>query len=195
MSLWYDLTWDWTQVSRASIVDKCLFDISWFNIKYFIGWRDLFYTIYIFIYICIMCIYNFLWIYYYYYYYYYFTPSEFFILAGGLSLEFEWQQVSLALQDSSKYSGWSQQCCSLHGLDSSTDFLFFQSFFPFLCGLILVHQLHQVLSSPSCSTGFLVLWQGPSICLSFCYISFSLSGPLGRQNPLYSKSSFFINYH
>ena len=29
-------------------------------------------------------------------------------LADGLSLEFEWQQVSLSLQDSSKYSGRSQ---------------------------------------------------------------------------------------
>ena len=35
--------------------------------------------------------------------------SECFIpaLADGLSLEFEWQQVSLSLQDSTQYSGWS----------------------------------------------------------------------------------------
>ena len=38
------------------------------------------------------------------------TPCEFFIsvLADGLSLEFEWQQVSSSLQDSSQYSGRSQ---------------------------------------------------------------------------------------
>ena len=35
-----------------------------------------------------------------------FTPWEFFtsVLADGLSLEFEWEQVSLSLQDSSQYS-------------------------------------------------------------------------------------------
>ena len=36
-----------------------------------------------------------------------FTPLEFFtsVLADGFSLEFEWQQVSSSLQDSSQYSG------------------------------------------------------------------------------------------
>ena len=39
------------------------------------------------------------------YYYYYFTPSEFFTLAlaDGLSQEFEWQQVSLSVQDFSEF--------------------------------------------------------------------------------------------
>ena len=39
-----------------------------------------------------------------------FTRSEFFksALADGLSQEFEWQQVSSNLQDSSQYSGRSQ---------------------------------------------------------------------------------------
>ena len=38
---------------------------------------------------------------------YHFTSCEFFTttLANGLSLEFEWQQVSLSFQDSSRYSG------------------------------------------------------------------------------------------
>ena len=36
--------------------------------------------------------------------------------ADGLSLEFEWQQVSSSLQDSSQYSGRSQYCCILDGL-------------------------------------------------------------------------------
>ena len=43
-----------------------------------------------------------------------FTPA----LASGLPLEFEWQQVSSGLQDSSQYSGRSQQCCCLYGLHS-----------------------------------------------------------------------------
>ena len=42
-------------------------------------------------------------------------------LADGLSLVFEWQQVSSSLQDSSQYSGRSQQCCSLDGLHSSSN--------------------------------------------------------------------------
>ena len=41
-------------------------------------------------------------------------------LADGLSLEFEWQQVSSSLHDSTQYSGRSQQCCSLDGLHSSS---------------------------------------------------------------------------
>ena len=40
--------------------------------------------------------------------------------ADGLSLEFEWQQVSLSLQDSSQYSGRSQQRNSLDSLHSSS---------------------------------------------------------------------------
>ena len=51
------------------------------------------------------------------------TSLEFFTsaLADGLSLEFEWQQVSSSLQDSSQYSGRPQQCCSLDGLHSSSN--------------------------------------------------------------------------
>ena len=44
-----------------------------------------------------------------------FTP----VLPVGISLESEWQQVSLSLQDSSQYSGWSQQNCCLDVLISS----------------------------------------------------------------------------
>ena len=43
-------------------------------------------------------------------------------LAEGLSLEFEWQQVSSSLLDSSQYSGRSQLCSRLDGLHSSTNF-------------------------------------------------------------------------
>ena len=54
---------------------------------------------------------------------------EFFIsaLADGSSLESEWQQVSLSLQDSSQYSGRSQQWCRLDGLHLSANFQVLQS--------------------------------------------------------------------
>ena len=47
---------------------------------------------------------------------------EFFtsVLADSLSLEFEWLHVSSSLQDSSQYSGRSQQCCNLDGLYPSS---------------------------------------------------------------------------
>ena len=59
-----------------------------------------------------------------------FTLLEFFtsVLADGLSLEFEWQQVSSSLQDSSRYSGRSQQCCHLDSLYPSTNFQVLQAF-------------------------------------------------------------------
>ena len=46
----------------------------------------------------------------------FFTPA----LADGLSMEFEWQQISSSLQDSSQYFGRPQQCCGLDGLGSSS---------------------------------------------------------------------------
>ena len=54
---------------------------------------------------------------------------EFFISANadGFSVEFEWQQVSSILQDSSQYSGRSQKCSSLDGLHSSANFQVLQS--------------------------------------------------------------------
>ena len=48
------------------------------------------------------------------------------MLANGLSLESEWQLVSLGLQDSSQYSGWFEQCCSLDVLDLPSNFQLFQ---------------------------------------------------------------------
>ena len=52
-----------------------------------------------------------------------FTPLEFFtsVLADGFSLEFEWQQVSSSLQDTSQYSGRPQQCCRLDSLHPSAN--------------------------------------------------------------------------
>ena len=49
-------------------------------------------------------------------------------LADGLSLESEWQQVSSSLQDSSRDSGRSQQCCVLDSLYPSANFQDFQAF-------------------------------------------------------------------
>ena len=55
------------------------------------------------------------------FYNYYLTPWKFFTsaLADGLSLEFEWQQVS-SLQYSSQCSGRFQQYCSLDGFHTSS---------------------------------------------------------------------------
>ena len=50
-------------------------------------------------------------------------------LAVGFQQEFEVQQFSLSLQDSSQYSGRSQQFSSFEGLDSFFDFQYFQSLF------------------------------------------------------------------
>ena len=69
--------------------------------------------------------------YWYYFNYYYLASCEYFTsqLADGLSLESKWQEVSPCLLDSSQYSKQSEQCCSLVGLDSSSDFQHFQSLF------------------------------------------------------------------
>ena len=50
-------------------------------------------------------------------------------LVDGLSLKFEWQQVSSSLQDSSQYSGWSQYCSNLDGLYLSSYFQVLQSLY------------------------------------------------------------------
>ena len=51
------------------------------------------------------------------------------MLADNFSLEFEWQQVSSSLQDSSQYSGRSQYCCSLNSLHPSRYFQVLQSLY------------------------------------------------------------------
>ena len=50
------------------------------------------------------------------------------MLADGFSLESEWQQVSLGLQDSSQDSGRSQQCCRVDGLYPSANLQVLQAF-------------------------------------------------------------------
>ena len=48
-------------------------------------------------------------------------------IADGFSLKFKLQQVSSSLQDSSQYSGSSQQCCRLDVLHSSANLQVLQS--------------------------------------------------------------------
>ena len=48
-------------------------------------------------------------------------------ISSGPTPESDWQQISSGLQDSSEYSGWSQQWYSLNGFHSSSDFLLFHS--------------------------------------------------------------------
>ena len=73
-------------------------------------------------------------------YYYNIISSEFFTpaLVESLSLECEWQQVSLSLKKFFQYSGRSQQCCSLDGLDSFSDFLLFKFCYQVLLLLLLL---------------------------------------------------------
>ncbi len=60
-------------------------------------------------------------------------------------------------------------------------------------------QVHQPSRSPTrftvcfllCLFCFLVLWQGPSICLYFHFLLFSLSGPQELESPLDNKFSIF----
>ena len=49
------------------------------------------------------------------------------MLADSLLQESEWKQVFTGLQDSSQYSDRCQQCYSLYGLGSSSDFHLFHS--------------------------------------------------------------------
>ena len=64
-------------------------------------------------------------------YYPYFLLWEFFTLtlADDFPLEFEWQQVSSSLQDSSYYSGRALKCSCLDGLYLSFYFQVFQSLY------------------------------------------------------------------
>ena len=50
------------------------------------------------------------------------------MLADGFLLEFQWQQISSSLQDSSQDSGRSQQCCHLDSLYPSASFQVLQVF-------------------------------------------------------------------
>ena len=78
---------------------------------------------------------------------------EFFtsVLADGFPLEFEWQQVSSNLQDSSQYSVQSQHCCSLNSLHLSSYFSCPQVPLLIHWWLYRMYQLQLVSLSSSCS--------------------------------------------
>ena len=62
--------------------------------------------------------------------------------------------------------------------------------------IILSVPIQLVLPSTSCSTDFLVIWQGFSTFLSFNFLWFSLCGLLGRQSPQDEVFFFFFfDYH
>ena len=69
--------------------------------------------------------------YYYYYYYYYYYCYYYFTLLRVFHSSISWWfftgvWVTASLQDSSQYSGQSQQCCSLDGFHSSSYLQVFQ---------------------------------------------------------------------
>ena len=111
----------------------------------------------------------------------YFTLCDFFSPAVGLSLDTEREQVSSGLQDSSQYSSRSSLC--LDGLDSFNTF----------SNILGPFQAHKQQSqSSSCSIAFSVLWQGPSIYLSFQFILFALNDLPNRQNLQDAKFSIYF---
>ena len=128
----------------------------------------------------------------YYYYYYYFTSCELFTstLAIGLLLESEWPHVTSGFQDSSKYCGQSQQCYSLGGLDSSSDFLLFQVF----------SKTFGTMTSVSITIGISylhVLYISSFLARSYSLLPFrfqwsSLCGQQARQSPQISNYFFVL---
>ena len=83
---------------------------------------------------------------------------EFFppVLVDGFPLESEWQQISSSLQNSTEYSGWSHQCCSLDSLYSCSYFQVPQSLYqslvtvpsmPISVGIIVIFRFHSFFSS------------------------------------------------
>ena len=118
-----------------------------------------------------------------------FTPLEFFTsaLADSLSLEFVWQQVSSSLQDSSQYSGRSQQCCSL---DAARLLLQLPSppgplIIPFL--LCLEHQSQVVLSSTTFSIVFSIPSKVEVLILLFTFFQFY--SVVSRYSKVYNFAS------
>ena len=119
-------------------------------------------------------------------FHYYFTPSDFFTpaLADGLSLKSGWHDVSrtlLSILDNlSNTVVWMVSILPLTSNPTSS------------WGPLKARQLPMVLSWLSCSTVFLILCQGSSICRSFSFLLFSRYGLPERLKSLDSK--FFIIY-
>ena len=76
----------------------------------------------------------------------------------------------------------------LNSLDDLHTYSDFQLVSPFTkrLGTVQVRQLQLVSPSPTCSTAFLVLWQGSSTCLSFRFSSIFFS-------VIYMASSIIID--
>ena len=108
----------------------------------------------------------------------YYTSSE--LLTSGqaddFSPESKWQRVSSGLQDYSQYFGFCSQL--------TLRFLIHQSLLSSLCESFQVRQLQLVSLSPSWSTAFLVLRQGPSTCLSFRFLWFFTLWSTGTADSL-----------
>ena len=83
-----------------------LFFFLWFSLCGLLRWQNQVDGKFSFLFLFFVN-YHLIWHYYYYYHYLVLWESFTLALANVFSLEFEWQQVSLSLQDSSQYSGWS----------------------------------------------------------------------------------------
>ena len=95
--------------------------VSWFlfhNVLYFhlfFSWDFFFFFFFFFFFLLLLLLLLLL-----------FTLLKFFtsVWADGFSQEFEWQEICSGLQDSSQYSGRSQQCSHLDSLNPSTNFIY-----------------------------------------------------------------------
>ena len=107
----------------------------------------------------------------------------------GFPLEFDWQQISSSLQDSSQYSCQSQQYCSLDGLHSSSYFLLSLylvtvSSAPIAIGFTVTFMFHSF---------FLVLWQDLGTDISFRFLSVLHCCQLEQQNSVLGRFSFLLS--
>ena len=103
------------------------------------------------------------------------------VLADGFSLEFEWQQVSSSLQDSSQDSGCSQQYCRLDSLYPSANFKSSRPFnnplvivpnTPITIGTIVTFMFHSFFSSLARSRYLSFFSLSFKFILQFCRFSF-----------------------
>ena len=110
-------------------------------------------------------------------------------LTDGLSVEFEWQEVSSSLQDPSQYSSRSQYCCSLNGNHSFSYLHTLQSLYQFfgICSETAKYNKYHC----HLQQFFSILLESPYIYPSFRFLSVLLSGQLGPQNPQFGKFSLF----
>ena len=112
--------------------------------------------------------------------------------AEDFSMEFEWQQINSNLQDSSKYSGRSYNCCSLNRFNLSSNFWVFQSLN--FWGLFQVHQLQLISPSLSCSVVFTSL--AISRYLSLFSLSFNFTlGSTGMAKSTLRQVLFYYYYY